>query len=75
MAKGDTFKAQLRADEPFEYVDEKGPFCNSDGCLTYLGDDRRDGLITLDDAHLRPFASVWLAQKQLAPLILDRLRY
>jgi peptidoglycan/LPS O-acetylase OafA/YrhL len=73
LAFGDRFKAQLMPDEPFEFVDEKEPFCNADGCLTYLGDNRRDGLITFDDAHLRPFASVYLAQKQLAPLILKRL--
>ena len=73
LALGDHFKAQLRPNEPFEYVDEKEPFCNSEGCLTYLGDNRRDDLITFDDAHLRPFVSVYLAKKQLAPLILKYL--
>ncbi|WP_315781447.1 MULTISPECIES: acyltransferase family protein [unclassified Bradyrhizobium] len=72
-ALGRQFEAQLRAEEPFEYVDQMQPFCNSDGCLTYLGDDRRDGLITNDTAHLRPHASVWLAREHLAPLILSRL--
>jgi hypothetical protein len=70
---GDHFRVQQTADEPFEFVDEKQPFCNSDGCLTYLGDNHREGLITFDDAHLRPFASVYLAKQQLAPLILERL--
>jgi peptidoglycan/LPS O-acetylase OafA/YrhL len=73
LAFGNRFKAQLRPNEPFEYVDEIEPFCNSEGCLTYLGDNRRDGLITFDDAHLRPFASVYLAEKQLVPLILPHL--
>jgi len=73
LSRGDQFEAQLKADEPFEYVDEKKPFCNSEGCLTYLGDDHREGLITFDDAHLRPIASTYLAQQQLAPLILERL--
>lgn len=73
LALGDRFKAALRADDPFEFVDEKEPFCNSDGCLVYLEGNRREGLITFDDAHLRPFASVWLAQNQLAPLILKRM--
>jgi peptidoglycan/LPS O-acetylase OafA/YrhL len=74
LAFGDHFKEQLQPNEPFEYVDEKEPFCNSEGCLTYLGDNHQDGLITFDDAHLRPFASVYLAKKQLAPLILKHLQ-
>ena len=74
LALGDEFKSKLTPDEPFEYIDQHNVFCTSDGCLTYLGDDRRDGLITFDDAHLRPFASVYLAQKQLVPLILNSLQ-
>jgi peptidoglycan/LPS O-acetylase OafA/YrhL len=65
-----TFQSQLQPDELFEFVDEMQPFCNADGCLTYLGSNPREGLITSDTVHLRPFASVWLAQQQLAPLIL-----
>lgn len=72
-APGKRFEAQLRPDEPFEFVDEMQPFCNAEGCLAYLGDNRREGLITADTAHLRPHASVWLAQQQLAPLIMKRI--
>jgi hypothetical protein len=64
---------QLRPNEPFEYVDEREPFCDSEGCLTYLGDNRRESLIAFDDAHLRPFASVYLAKKQLVPLIMEHM--
>ncbi|CCE01298.1 putative Acyltransferase, group 3; O-antigen acetylase [Bradyrhizobium sp. STM 3809] len=67
------FQEQLQADEPFEFVDEMKAFCNADGCLTYLGDDPKQGLVTADTVHLRPFASVWLARQQLAPLIMERL--
>jgi peptidoglycan/LPS O-acetylase OafA/YrhL len=70
---GRQFQSQLRADEPFEFVDQIQPFCNADGCLTYLGDDRRDGLITADTAHLRPAASAWLARRHLAPLIMQHM--
>jgi hypothetical protein len=73
LSRGQAFEKQLKEPEPFEYVDEKAPFCNSTGCLTYLGDNRRDGLITFDDAHLRPFASIYLAKRQLIPLILKQL--
>lgn len=73
MAFTKTFQSQLQPDEPFEFVDEMKPFCNPDGCLTYLGNDPKEGLVTGDTVHLRPHASVWLARQQLAPLILDRL--
>lgn len=69
-----TFQSQLRPDEAFEFVDEMKPFCGQEGCLTFLGDDPKDGLITSDTVHLRPFASVWLAKTHLAPLILQRLQ-
>jgi len=64
------FRAQMRADEPFEYVDLANFFCNTAGCITYLGNDKKEGLMTFDDAHLRPFASTYLAKHLLAPLIM-----
>ena len=70
LALGYRFESQLSPEEPFEFVNEREPFCNQDGCLTFLGEDRREGLITFDTTHLRPFASKWLAEKQLVPLIL-----
>jgi hypothetical protein len=73
MAFTKMFQAQLQPDEPFEFVDEMKQFCNLEGCLAYLGSDPRDGLITSDTVHLRPFASVWLARQQLGPLIMERL--
>ncbi|WP_315742861.1 MULTISPECIES: acyltransferase family protein [unclassified Bradyrhizobium] len=73
MAFTKTFQSQLQPDEPFEFVDEMKQFCNPEGCLSYLGNDPKEGLITADTVHLRPFASVWLARQQLAPLIMKRL--
>jgi len=73
MSLTKTFQSHLRPNEPFEFVDEMQPFCNATGCLTYLGDNPKDGLITADTVHLRPFASIWLARQQLAPLIMERL--
>jgi peptidoglycan/LPS O-acetylase OafA/YrhL len=64
------FRAQIKSNDEFEYVNLFDFFCNADGCMTYLGDNRREGLITFDDAHLRPFASIYLAEKLLDPLIL-----
>jgi hypothetical protein len=62
----------LQPDEPFEFVDEMKQFCNPEGCLAYLGNDPKEGLITSDTVHLRPFASIWLARQQLAPLIMKQ---
>ncbi|UFZ05444.1 acyltransferase [Bradyrhizobium ontarionense] len=73
MAFTKTFQSQLQPDEPFEFVDELKQFCNAEGCLSYLGTDPKEGLITADTVHLRPLASVWLARQQLAPLITERL--
>ncbi len=73
MAFTKAFQSQIRPDEPFEFVDEMKPFCNAEGCLSYLGNDPKEGLITADTVHLRPHASIWLARQQLAPLIMNRL--
>jgi peptidoglycan/LPS O-acetylase OafA/YrhL len=43
--------------------------CNEDGCLTYLGEDRRQGLTTHDSSHLLPIASEYVAKNLLVPLI------
>jgi peptidoglycan/LPS O-acetylase OafA/YrhL len=67
------FTAAMTKEDEFDYVNLFDFFCNSDGCLTYLGDNRREGLITFDDAHLRPFASVYLAENLLKPLILKNV--
>ncbi|RXG85767.1 acyltransferase family protein [Bradyrhizobium zhanjiangense] len=64
------FQSQLREDEPFEFIDEMQAFCNAQGCLAFLGDNRREGLITADTVHLRPHASLWHAREHLAPLIM-----
>jgi hypothetical protein len=64
------FQSQLRPDEAFEFVDEMKAFCNEQGCLAYLGDDRRAGLLTPDTVHIRPQTSVWHAREHLAPLIM-----
>ena len=63
------FQSELRADEPFEYQSLFDFFCNGEGCLIYLGRNRREGLVSFDNAHLRPLASLHLAEHLLTPLI------
>ncbi|SUD30173.1 putative lipopolysaccharide modification acyltransferase [Pseudomonas fluorescens] len=57
----------------FEYLSAINVFCDQDGCLTYLGDDRKTGLVTFDYGHLTSMASVFFAEKALGPLILKKL--
>ena len=51
------------------FVNTMDLFCNQDGCLTYLGDDKMTGLTTFDHGHLTPIASDYLAKNLLVPLI------
>lgn len=57
----------------FEYLSAISVFCDQDGCLTYLGDDRKTGLVTFDYGHLTSMASVFFSEKALGPLILKEL--
>jgi len=44
-------------------------FCNKQGCLTYIGNDRMRGLTSPDYGHLTPIASDYLAKKLLVKFI------
>lgn len=63
------FQNELQANEPFEYRNLYDFFCNAEGCLIYLDRNRREGLVSFDNAHLRPHASLYLAEHLLTPLI------
>lgn len=45
-------------------------FCNQEGCLTYLGDDIKKGIITWDYGHLTPMASDYLAKNLLVDVVI-----
>ncbi|MGL5997199.1 MAG: acyltransferase family protein [Pseudomonas proteolytica] len=57
----------------FEYLSAISVLCNQEGCLTYLGDDRKTGLVTFDYGHLTPLASVYFSKNALGPLIVRKL--
>ena len=44
-------------------------FCNKEGCLTYLGDDKKFNLMSWDTGHLTPIASDYLAKNLLVDII------
>jgi hypothetical protein len=52
-----------------QYVSITDYFCNRDGCLVYLGDDRKEGITSFDHGHLTPIASTALARDVLAKRI------
>ncbi len=57
----------------FDYLSAMDAFCNKEGCMIYVGDDRKAGLVTYDYGHLTPPASLYFAQTALAPLIMRHL--
>jgi peptidoglycan/LPS O-acetylase OafA/YrhL len=65
----------IRATDDFQYVSLINFFCNKDGCLTYLNNDKKNGIITFDYGHLTPVASTYLAKNLLTPTILKDLNW
>lgn len=70
-ARNEGLKRHYAGSGATAYVDVQGTFCNDEGCLVYLGDDRTAGLTSNDDGHLLPVASDYLAKKVLVPLVVD----
>ena len=64
-----TLKAGFVQSDSEVYVSLIDFFCNAEGCLTYLGDDRLTGVTSYDYGHLMPQASDWLGRERLVPLI------
>ena len=50
-------------------------FCDENGCLTYIGGDRKTGITSWDYGHLTPIASNALARDVLVPLIITPKLY
>ncbi|PJE15351.1 acyltransferase family protein [Legionella sp.] len=67
-------KKYLNATNGIRYVSLWDFFCNRKGCISYVNDNRREGLVTWDAAHLSPLASIFLAKGLLQPLILSELQ-
>jgi peptidoglycan/LPS O-acetylase OafA/YrhL len=53
------------------YVDTIGVFCNSQGCLTSINDNFKEGLVSWDTGHLSEMASKYLANKIFGKIIDD----
>ena len=53
------------------FVDLMDSFCNSNGCLTYIGSDKKLGITSWDYGHLTPVASDLLARSVLINEVLS----
>lgn len=51
----------------FRVLDIMSALCDADGCLTYIGDNIRDGLTSFDYGHLTPVASAFVATPVIVP--------
>ncbi len=70
----ETLTDRFTTSETMAFVDVMGAFCDRTGCLTYIGDDRRAGLTSGDDSHLRPVASDYLARQVLVRMIVGIIK-
>jgi peptidoglycan/LPS O-acetylase OafA/YrhL len=63
---------ELKSDSSQKFANVIDTFCNTDGCLTYFGDDAKSGITTWDYGHLTPLASDFLSKRLLVNLIVDK---
>jgi hypothetical protein len=63
--------SQFQQSGQSNYLDAINTFCNAQGCLTRIGNDRRAGISTYDYGHLTPIASDYLAQHLLVENVIN----
>ena len=66
-----TLKAEFVNTSSRMFVSVMDYFCNGDGCLVFIGDDRRDGITTWDYGHLSPIASYQFSRDVLVNKVVD----
>jgi hypothetical protein len=69
LSKNAILQEQFKATDTKIFANLIDFFCNQEGCLTYLGEDKKTGMITFDRGHLTPVASDYLAEYLLVDLI------
>ena len=65
------FKSGMSKIDDVTFVDLIDLFCNQNGCLTRIGNDKMTGITSYDYGHLLPVASDYLAKNLLVPKILE----
>jgi hypothetical protein len=61
--------AEFKQSDSVALLDIMGVFCDKQGCLTYLGKDRKTGITSYDYGHLTPIASDYLAKHLLVKAV------
>ncbi|MDI1301266.1 MAG: acyltransferase family protein [bacterium] len=56
------------------FIDLMDLFCNTNGCLTYIGNDKKLGITSWDYGHLTPVASDLLARSVLAKEVISSIK-
>ena len=69
FASNTQLRSAIKPQDSLVYADLTGFMCNTDGCLTYLGDDRKTGITSYDASHLTPATSDYVGKSFLVGLI------
>lgn len=57
----------------FKYISVIDELCNVDGCLSYLGQDMKKGLVSFDYGHFNAATSLFVVNNLIASLMLEAL--
>lgn len=69
-AENDALVHTLNNYPDIHFVNLFDNLCNYEGCLIYLNDNRKEGIMSYDYGHLTPLASQYVVQNMLLPSIL-----
>lgn len=70
MKLNEKLKISLDGEKKISYVDMIKVFCNKEGCLTRIGDEKLNNLTSWDYGHLTPIASNFFARQELVKQII-----
>jgi hypothetical protein len=71
LSENSTLQKKFKQTDTDIFVNIIDLFCNKDGCLTYLGHDKKTGITSWDYGHLTEIASDYLSKELLAKLIVS----
>lgn len=60
--ENDVLALTLKQYPDINFINLFDAMCNSDGCLTYLNGDKKEGVMSYDYGHLTPLASQYVAK-------------
>jgi len=66
-------QSNFKQSESVIYANIIDTFCNKEGCLTYIGNDKKTGITTFDMGHLTAISSDYLAKNLLVKLVIENV--